>query len=305
MNVFFAFSGQGAQAQGMGKELYDSSVAAKNIFDQADQILGYALSDVIFNGPTEKLTETKYCQVAIYTMSCAALEAFKAQYPEVKPVGCAGLSLGEYAALYAGGAFSFADGLKLLAKRAELMDKCCSKTNGTMASVLGGDVEIIREVCAECNIDVANYNNPGQIVISGEKEQVVAAVAALKERGMRKVILLNVAGAFHSRLMKEAGDAMVEVLENSSIDMPKVPVFHNYTAATADSVEELKSALANQIAGSVRWEECVRQLVALGADTMVEFGPGNVLTGLMKRTIAEVKLFNINNSENLNAFSNN
>ncbi len=304
MIPFFAFSGQGAQAAGMGKDLYDNCPAAKAVFDEADAVLGYALSDVIFNGPAEKLTETRYCQVAIYTMSCAALAAFQAKYPEVKASGCAGLSLGEYAALMAGGAFSFADGLRLLAKRAGLMEEACRNTDGGMASVLGGDAEVIREVCKECDIDVANFNNPGQIVISGDKAKLADAVEMLKANGMRKVIVLNVAGAFHSRLMQKAGEGLAEVLAGTAVSMPSIPVYHNFTAARAASESELKANLANQVAGSVRWEECVRALVAAGADTMIEFGPGNVLTGLMRRTLPEVKLVNINSVETLNAFCN-
>lgn len=302
MKAFFVFSGQGAQAVGMGKDLYESSAAARRIFDEADQVLGYKLSTVCFEGPAEKLTETRFCQVAIYTMSCAALEAFREKYPEITPLGCAGLSLGEYGALYAAGAFTFAAGLRLLAKRAELMDEACRATVGGMASVLGGDVAVIREVAAECGIDVANYNNPGQIVISGEKAKVAAAVEALKARGMRKVIELNVAGAFHSRLMAGAGEALRPVLAAAELALPAVPVYHNFSAAPAASVGELRENLARQVAGSVRWEECVRALAAAGADTMIEFGPGNVLTGLMRRTIAEVKTFNINSTETLNAF---
>jgi [acyl-carrier-protein] S-malonyltransferase len=303
MKAFFVFSGQGAQAVGMGKDLYDRSPAAKAIFDEADRVLGYRLSDICFNGPAEKLTETGFCQPAIYTMSCAALEAFRERRPGVAPVGCAGLSLGEYAALYAGGAFGFADGLKLLAKRAELMDAACRSSDGGMASVLGGDVAVIREVCAEAGVDVANYNNPGQIVISGDKTKLEAAVNALKEKGLRKVIVLNVAGAFHSRLMRPAAEALVPVLAAAPVAMPKCPVWHNFTAAPAAAIPELKSNLANQVAGSVRWEECVRGLAAAGGDTMIEFGPGSVLTGLMKRTIAEINLVNINSVETLNAFN--
>lgn len=302
MKAFFVFSGQGAQAVGMGKDLYESSAAARRIFDEADQVLGYKLSAICFEGPAEKLTETRFCQVAIYTTSCAALEAFREKYPEIKPLGCAGLSLGEYGALYAAGAFTFADGLRLLAKRAELMDEACRATVGGMASVLGGEVAVIREVAAECGIDVANYNNPGQIVISGEKAKVTAAVEALKARGMRKVIELNVAGAFHSRLMAGAGEALRPVLAAAALKLPAIPVYHNFSAAPAASVEDLRENLARQVAGSVRWEECVRALAAAGADTMIEFGPGNVLTGLMRRTIAEVKTFNINSTETLNAF---
>lgn len=302
MKAFFVFSGQGAQAVGMGKCLYENSPAAKAVFDEADAVLGRKLSDVIFNGPDADLTVSTNCQPAIYTVSCAALAAFQEKYPEITPAACAGLSLGEYAALCAGKAFTFADGLLLLQKRAELMDKACKETSGGMASVLGGDRAVIEEVCRACDIDVANYNNPGQIVISGEKEKLAAAVEELKARGMRKVIVLNVAGAFHSRLMAAAGEGLKTALAEAAIVMPATPVYHNYTAGTAAGLDELKANLAAQVAGSVRWEECVRAMASLGCDTMIEFGPGNVLTGLMRRTIAEMKCFNINSAETLAAF---
>lgn len=299
MKAFFVFSGQGAQTVGMGKDLAEAFPEAKALFDEADAVLGYEQSSIIFNGPAEKLTESRYCQPAIYTMSCAALAAFKTRYPDVTPVGCAGLSLGEYGALYAGGAFTFAEGLRLLAQRAELMDKACRATSGGMASVLGGDAEIIKEVCAACEIDVANFNSPGQIVISGEKVKLAKAVEELKARGMRKIIVLNVAGAFHSRLMKPAGEALEKVLEESPVAMPRIPVYHNFTAAPAADVAQLRANLAAQVAGSVRWEECVRNMVAAGGDTMIEFGPGNVLTGLLRRTRPEVRGLNVNSAETL------
>ena len=299
MKAFFVFSGQGAQTVGMGKDLAEAFPEAKALFDEADAVLGYEQSSIIFNGPAEKLTESRYCQPAIYTMSCAALAAFKTRYPDVTPVGCAGLSLGEYGALYAGGAFTFAEGLRLLAQRAELMDKACRATSGGMASVLGGDAEIIKEVCAACEIDVANFNSPGQIVISGEKVKLAKAVEELKARGMRKIIVLNVAGAFHSRLMKPAGEALEKVLEESPVAMPRIPVYHNFTAAPAADVAQLRANLAAQVAGSVRWEECVRNMVAAGGDTMIEFGSGNVLTGLLRRTLPEVRGLNVNSAETL------
>ena len=299
MKAFFVFSGQGAQTVGMGKDLAEAFPEAKALFDEADAVLGYEQSSIIFNGPAEKLTESRYCQPAIYTMSCAALAAFKTRYPDVTPVGCAGLSLGEYGALYAGGAFTFAEGLRLLAQRAELMDKACRATSGGMASVLGGDAEIIKEVCAACEIDVANFNSPGQIVISGEKVKLAKAVEELKARGMRKIIVLNVAGAFHSRLMKPAGEALEKVLEESPVAMPRIPVYHNFTAAPAADVAQLRANLAAQVAGSVRWEECVRNMVAAGGDTMIEFGPGNVRTGLLRRTLPEVRGLNVNRAETL------
>ncbi len=300
MKSFFVFSGQGAQTVGMGRDLYESSTAAKDIFDRADAALGWSISTICFDGPAEKLTESKYCQPAIYTMSCAALAAFKEKFADVKAIACAGLSLGEYAALFAGEAFSFADGLKLIARRGELMDAACNETSGGMASILGGDEAVIKDVCVACGIQIANFNSPGQIVVSGEKEKVAAAVEELKARGLRKVIPLNVAGAFHSRLMAKAGEQLGEVLAFTPMRMPEIPVYHNFTAAPAGSVDELRNNLKAQVAGSVRWEECVRQMIAAGGDAMIEFGPGNVLTGLLRRTDKEIKYFNVNSIESLN-----
>ncbi len=303
MKAFFAFSGQGAQAVGMGKDLCDANSAAAEIFAIADKTLSWPVSDVCFNGPEEKLTESRFCQPAIYTMSCAALAAFKQKFPQVTPVGCAGLSLGEYAAMFAAGVFSFEDGLKLVARRAELMDAACRETDGGMASVLGGEEGLISEVCKACDIDVANFNSPGQIVISGQKSKVEAAVNMLKEKGVRKIFPLKVAGAFHSRLMFKAGEQLKPVLDDTPMNSPAVPVFQNFTAEAAASVDEIKSNLVSQVAGSVRWEGCVRRMIAAGGDTMIEFGPGAVLAGLLKRTDSNIAAFNINSNESLNAFS--
>lgn len=302
MKPFFVFSGQGAQFPGMGKDLAEKSPAAAAVFAQADETLGYALSDIIFNGTAEELTRTINCQPAIYTMSCAALAAFREKFPEITPLACAGLSLGEYGALFAAGAFDFATGVKLLAKRAELMDAACNSTDGGMASVLNGDVELIRQICNANGIDVANYNSPGQIVVSGEKSKLAAAVDALKAAGIRKVIVLNVAGAFHSRLMASAGAALQPVIAGVDIALPRIPVYHNSTALPAADVDALKTNLTTQVAGSVRWEECVRAMAALGADTMIEFGPGNVLTKLCSRTIPEIKTVNIDSCAAIDAF---
>ncbi len=303
MKAFFVFSGQGAQAVGMGKDLYESSAAAKAIFDQADATLDWSVTDVCFNGPAEKLTESRYCQPAIYTMSCACLAAFREANPGVEAIGCGGLSLGEYAAMFAAGVFSFEDGLKLVAQRAELMDAACRATNGGMASVLGGDEAVIAEVCAENDIDVANYNCPGQIVISGEKDKVEAAVVGLKERGLRKVIPLKVAGAYHSRLMAEAGTQLRPVLEATPMNAPSIPVYQNFTGAPASDVAEIVNNLESQVAGSVRWETCVRGMIAAGGEKMIEFGPGNVLTGLLRRTDKEVPFCNVNSTKTLAAVS--
>ena len=301
MKAFFVFSGQGAQTVGRGKDLYDNCPEAKAVFDRADEILKFSLTNVIFNGPDSDLTKSDICQPAIYTTSCAALAAFQAKFPEIKPAACAGLSLGEYAALHASGAFSFDTGLSLLEQRGKFMDAACQANPGGMATILGGDLAQIEEVCASLDIDVANYNSPAQIVISGLKEKISIAVAELKARGMRKVIELNVAGAFHSRLMASAGKKLSEVLKTCEIVEPTTPIYQNYTAQVPANVEEIKANLANQVAGSVLWEKCLRAAVATGVDTVIEFGPGNVLTGLAKRTIPELKCVNINSVDTLNA----
>lgn len=298
-DVICVFSGQGAQASGMGQDICNASSVAAMVFEKADAALGWSISDICFNGPDEKLTESRYCQPAIYTVSAACLAVFNEKYSDITPVATAGLSLGEFAALCAAGVFSFEDGLKLVAKRGELMDAACRDTQGGMASVLGGNQDIIREVCGECDIDMANLNCPGQIVISGEKEKVNLAVKSLKEKGMRKVIPLRVAGAFHSRLMQSAADKFAEVIADVKLNAPKIPVAQNFTGKFVSDVEDIRSNLISQVAGSVLWEDCVKTIVGTGARQVIEFGPGNVLTGLIKRTDANVATYNVNNVESI------
>ncbi len=302
MKPVFVFSGQGAQSVGMGKDLFESSPAAASIFSEADSVLGWSVSEVCFNGPESKLTESKICQPAIYTMSAACLAAFTEKKPEIKALASAGLSLGEFAALYSAGVFSFADGLRLVAKRGELMDECCRKAKGGMATILGGDIAVIRQVCAECDIDVANLNCPGQVVISGAEEKVTVAVASLKEKGFKKVIPLKVAGAYHSRMMKEAGDALKGVLDGIPMKDPVIPVAQNYVGASVSNICEIRNNLVSQVAGSVKWEDCVKSILVSGADTVIEFGPGAVLTGLVKRINANVASFNVNSIDSLKNF---
>jgi len=304
MKPIFVFSGQGAQTVGMGKDLCDVSPAAAAVFAEADRTLDWSVSELCFQGPEEKLKESRYCQPAIYTMSCACLAAFQEKFPNVTPGGCAGLSLGEFAALHAAGVFPFADGLQLVARRGELMDKCCRETAGGMASVLGGDPAIIQECCRACDIDVANYNCPGQIVVSGEAAKVDRAVAMMKEKGLRKVIPLKVAGAYHSRLMAPAGRELGAVLDGVAMQPPKLPVAQNFTGKiTAGGVTEIKNNLIHQVAGSVRWEECVLALRQLGGDALIEFGPGAVLTGLSRRIDKDLPVFNIGTAAGLAGFS--
>ena len=295
MKAAYLFSGQGAQTVGMGKDLYESSNAAAAIYNEADSVLGWSISDICFNGPAEKLTESKYCQPAIYTTSMACLAAYREKYdgdPD-EVVGCAGLSLGEYAALACAGFFSFANGLKLVARRAELMDAACKKTEGGMAAIIAGDPDVIREVCKECDIDVANYNCPGQIVISGVKEGVLKACGILKEKGFKRALPLNVAGAYHSRLMAEAGQQLRGPLASTYVSELELPVVQNLTGAAETGLDRIKENLAGQVAGSVRWEECVRTLIGLGAEKFIEFGPGAVLTGFVKKIDPSKALLNV------------
>jgi [acyl-carrier-protein] S-malonyltransferase len=287
----------------MGKDLYENSPAAAAVFKEADSVLGWSVSEVCFNGPESKLTESRICQPAIYTMSAACLAAFAEKKPEIRALASAGLSLGEFAALYSAGVFSFSDGLRLVAKRGELMDECCRKAKGGMATILGGDIGIIREICAECDIDVANLNCPGQVVISGAEEKVTKAVSVLKEKGFKKVIPLKVAGAYHSRMMKDAGTSLMGVLEGIPMKDPVIPVAQNYVGCCVSNVCEIRNNLVSQVAGSVQWEDCVKSILAGGADTIIEFGPGNVLTGLVRRINANVATFNINNIDSLKNFA--
>ncbi len=301
--AIYVFSGQGAQAVGMGKDLVEASSAAAIVLEKADRVLGWSVRDVCFEGPVEKLTSSKYCQPAIYTMSAACLAAFNERYDDIRPVAVGGLSLGELTALCAAGVFEFESGLKLVAKRGELMDEACRATSGSMASVLGASVDIVKEICGECDIDVANYNSPGQIVISGEKSRVADAVKMLKERGIRKVIPLRVAGAFHSRLMADAAAEFAETLKEVELKRPAVPVTQNVTGGFVEDVEEIRVNLAKQVSSSVLWEDCVRAMVErTEATKLVEFGPGEVLTRLVRRTVAHVSTHNINSAENLRSF---
>lgn len=302
MKTAFVFSGQGAQTVGMGKDLYESSRAAKDVYDRADAALGWSLTDVCFNGPEEKLTNSCYCQAAIYATSCACLAAFREARPDLVPVAVGGLSLGEYSAFAAADAFSFEDGLRLVAKRGELMDKACQETDGGMASIIAGKPEVIAAVCEECGIDVANYNCPGQIVISGPKDRVAEACAKIKASGAKRALPLNVAGGFHSRLMKSAGEALRDVLDAVPMKTPAVPVLQNVIGDVETDVAKIKANLVAQVAGSVRWEDCVRVMAdRFGAERFIEFGPGAVLTGLIRRTLSDAVLLNCSGKESLDA----
>lgn len=284
MSLALLFAGQGAQKVGMGKSLYDGSPAARAIYDEADRILGWSLTKVCFEGPETELTQTKICQPALYVHGLAVLAALreKGRVPEVKVA--LGLSLGEVTALAAAEVFDFATGLKVVAERGRLMQLACEKSTGGMAAVIGEDRPKVEQLCAEFGIQAANFNAPGQIIVSGEKAKVEALVAAAKERGLKRVMSLNVAGAYHSRLMEPAREEFARYLTGVTFNAPKFTVFTNTTGQAVSEPAQIREALIKQVVSSVLWEDCMRSAVAAGATEFYECGPGGVLAGLAKRT---------------------
>ena len=278
------FSGQGAQKVGMGADLSENSVSAHALYKLADSRLGWPLSDYSFNGPEATLTETRVCQPALYAHGLAILAAFEDHTGRpLRFEAAAGLSLGEYTAHAAAGAFTFQTGLHLVAERGRLMQEACNATVGTMLTLLGATPEQAREIAAACDVDVANLNCPGQVVLSGGVREMEAVPALAKEKGIRKVIPLKVAGAYHSRLMAAAAEGLAPYLTNAEMHAPKVPVVANFTADVTDGADQILRALEAQVCGSVRWTESIQRLIAMGFTDFVECGPGGVIAGLLKR----------------------
>ena len=289
--VVLLFAGQGAQKVGMGKDLAEAHPKARALFDRADEVLGFKLSEVMFHGPIEDLTRTSRCQPALYVHGLALLDVLKERVPSLDIAACAGLSLGEFTAHAAAGTFDFETGLKLVFQRGTFMEEACEETKGSMAALIGGEESAVRELAAECDVDVANLNAPGQIVLSGSIEGIKAAVAKAKEKGIRKAVELSVAGAYHSRLMKSAQDKLAAVLKDVPVQMPGVPVISNYEADVVTSEIVIRSTLERQVTGSVRWSESMQLLLRDGNDLFLELGPGGVLAGLMGRIQKGARIF--------------
>ena len=286
MALALIFSGQGAQKVGMGKTLFEQSAAARALYGEANSVLGWDLARTCFEGPETDLTQTKVCQPALFVHGLALLAAIREQnkLPAGEPKMALGLSLGEVTAYCAAGVFDFATGLRVVAERGRLMQQACEQTTGGMAAIMGEERAKVYELCREFDIEAANFNAPGQIIVSGEKTKVDAAVAAAKERGIKKIIPLNVAGAYHSRLMEPARAAFAAFLETVTFQAPKFTVFTNTTGQTVASPADLKAALVKQVVSSVLWEDCMRAAAAAGATEFWELGPGGVLAGLARRT---------------------
>jgi len=267
----------------MGKSLYEQSPAARAVFDEADRVLGWSLTKLCFEGPDTELTQTKACQPALFVHGLAVLAALReaGKLPEVKYA--LGLSLGEITAYTAAGVFDFGTGLRVVAERGRLMQVACEQSKGGMAAIVGEDRAKVAELCREFDIEAANFNAPGQIIVSGDKTKVEAAVAAAKERGWKKVMPLNVAGAYHSRLMEPARAAFAEFLKTVPFAAPKYTVFTNTTGQAVSQPDDLRAALVKQVVSSVLWEDCMRSASAAGATEYWELGVGGVLAGLVRR----------------------
>jgi [acyl-carrier-protein] S-malonyltransferase len=281
--VALLFAGQGAQSIGMGEDLAKQFPTAAETFQKADEILGRKLSDIAWNGPIGELTKTSNCQPALFVHGLAALAVLREIGGEFPIEGAAGLSLGEITAHTAAGTFDFADGLKLVQKRGEFMAEACAATVGGMAAMIGALENDVRRLAADQDVDVANINSPGQIVISGELTKVETAVGVAKEHGVRRATLLNVAGAYHSRLMQSAYEKLGQALAHVSVRTPRFAVVSNVTGAEVNTPEEIKKTLQEQVTATVRWVDCMERLLDRGCDFFIELGPGNILAGLLQR----------------------
>ncbi|MDD5553414.1 MAG: ACP S-malonyltransferase [Candidatus Omnitrophica bacterium] len=297
--VGYLFSGQGAQYPGMGKDLSGSFPQSKKVFDIADEVLGFPLSRLCFEGPLEELTKTQNCQPAILVTSIAAWEAFKTIHSAEPESYAAGLSLGEYSALVAAGAISLQDAVYLVRKRGEFMEEEALKSPGSMASLIGLDLTAVEEVCDQANVEIANINCPGQIVVSGGKKEIEGAVKAAEEKGARRAVLLEVSGAFHSSFMKGAASRLALELEKIKIGAPRIAVVSNVTARPVSGPQEIKDNLIRQITASVLWEDSMRFILSRGISRFFEFGPGKVLKGLMRRIDEKAQVSNMEKSEDI------
>jgi [acyl-carrier-protein] S-malonyltransferase len=301
MKIALLFAGQGAQAVGMGKELAAQFPSVEELFRRGDEVLARPLSELAWSGPLEDLTRTANCQPALYVHGLACLEALRSATGEFAIEAAAGLSLGEWTAHAAAGTFDFATGLKLVEQRGRLMEEACDASAGAMAAMIGADEAAVRRLAADTDVDVANLNAPGQIVISGEAAKVELAVSLAREHGIRRATLLNVAGAYHSRLMNSAFVQMGEALLDAQLQMPRFPIVSNVTGAVVDSLPEIRRTLQDQITATVRWTDCMETLLDRGCDFFIELGPGGVLAGLLQRTRKGVDVMTVSDTASVQA----
>ena len=283
MKQAYVFPGQGAQFSGMGKDLYETNAEAKALFDKANEILGFNITEIMFSGTADELKQTKVTQPAVFLHS-----VILAKVMNIQPAAVAGHSLGEFSALVAAGALSFEDGLRLVAKRAMAMQKCCESQPGGMAAILNLDDAVVEQVCAEIDgvVVAANYNCPGQLVISGADEAVNEACTKLKEAGAKRALRLPVGGAFHSPLMEAARAELEQAIAEVEFNTPVCPIYQNVDAMPHTDAESIKANLIAQLTAPVRWTQIAKNMIADGVEAFTELGPGNVLQGLIKKVDA-------------------
>src|SRR6266404_4930311 len=299
--VALLFAGQGAQSVGMGHDLAEQFPGAAELFQQVDEILGRKLSETMWNGPIEELTKTSNCQPALFVHGLACLAVLRELAGDFPVGGAAGLSLGELTAHAAGETFTFEDGLRLVQKRGELMEEACAATTGGMAAMIGADENAVRQLADDEDVDVANINSPGQIVISGELAKVEAAVAVAKEHGIRRATMLNVAGAYHSRLMESAYQKLGPALLEVQMQLPRFPVISNVTGREVKTLPAIRQTLQEQVTSTVRWVDCMERFLEMGCGLFVELGPGGVLAGLLKRTRKDVNVISAGDVDSVKA----
>ena len=285
----YIFPGQGAQFKGMGLDLYENSELAQELFEKANHILGFPITDIMFEGEADDLKQTKVTQPAIFLHSVILAKTLG---DDLKPEMVAGHSLGEFSALVANGSLNFEDGLKLVAQRAQAMQEACELKPGTMAAVLGLDDDIVEKVCAMTDgvVVAANYNCPGQLVISGEVDAINVACETLKEEGARRALVLPVGGAFHSPLMEPAREQLANAIENTTFSAPNCPIYQNVTAHAVSDEKAIKANLISQLTAPVKWTQSVQQMISDGASSFTEVGPGKVLQGLVKKINREAEV---------------
>ncbi|HIZ80065.1 MAG TPA: ACP S-malonyltransferase [Candidatus Lachnoclostridium stercorigallinarum] len=302
--IAFIFPGQGAQKAGMGKDFYEGTSTGREVFDRASELLGFSMPELCFE-ENDRLDITEYTQAAMVTTSIAMMKVLMEE-TDIRPDVAAGLSLGEYCALYAAGVMSADDAITTVRRRGILMQEAVPVGIGAMAAVLAMAAEKIEDVLKDIpDVWIANYNCPGQIVISGKKEAVELACEKLKEAGAKRTVMLNVSGPFHSGMLEEAGKKLGEFLESVKVDDPRIPYVANVTASYVTDKAEVKDLLARQVSSSVRWEQSVRAMLADGVDTFIEIGPGRTLAGFMKKITRDVKVVNIETLDDVKALKEN
>jgi [acyl-carrier-protein] S-malonyltransferase len=300
-DIVLLFSGQGAQKVGMGRDFTEKSAQAREMAAKADEVLGFPISQVMFEGPDEELTKTSRCQPALYLHGLMALALVRERLPNLKPVAAAGLSLGEFTAHAAAGTFSFEDGLRIVGKRGAFMEEACNATEGSMAALIGGEEDQVQALAAAADVDIANLNAPGQIVLSGTVAGIDTAVAKAKEFGIRRAIKLNVAGAYHSRLMQSAQDKLAAELAGMALQKPTIPVICNFAASPVAEADEIRSMLEKQVTGSVRWTASIQALIAMGHRNFLELGPGKVIAGLVAKIDKDAVVHSVEDLASLEA----